>query len=559
MHDLSSVRCVAYRRVSTEKQAGEVYTSLDDQQRACDELAGRLNVTIAQTYTDDGYSGATIEQRPALRALIDDCRKAKRSLKHPGRVLVLNDSRWGRFPNPEEGTYWRFELERHGWLVQFVENDDTGNKSIRAIMRAMVAGQATQKRDDVKANAKRGMRGSVERGYWCSAAPYGFRRHVVHPAGRERVLDNGVRKAVDERVALTPFESEAVLIRELFRRFATGEHSISSLMTWMQRVAPDRAWRFAAVRCALTNPAYVGDVVFGRVPSDRGERAIQRTRDASEWYVRRNAHPKIVDRVVFNRVQDLLARNQKVRRGVRSDWVLSGIVRCRCSAPMISGGGGRKGRKHGDGHFEPSYRCSTHNKGPRIRCSFGGTVTKDALESAVVGTIAKEASTAAARARLLALLDQAFDVARRAPSVDVVKIERERAAVALRRGRIVEAIESGVLKTADAKSRLDRLAAIDNDLLAQLDAVGTNAPDARQLRVERDRIAAMFLDLPTVLRSLAGPALRELIRPWIRAAVFNTETRVLRLEIRHIPRLHMLTDATGTPARACTETAGTDT
>ncbi len=558
MPDLRSLRCVVYRRVSTERQAGEVYTSLEDQDRACRELAAKLGLTIGHVYTDDGFSGATIEQRPAMRELIADCRAAERR-RDPAYVLVLNDSRWGRFPNPEEATYWRFELERHGWLVRFAENDDTENKPVRALMRALVAGQATQKREDVKANAKRGMKGTVDRGFWCSQAPFGYRRKVVYPPGRERVLDTGMRKAIDEKIALTPHEAEAKIVRELFARFATGEHSTQSLIEWLKGVSKERVWKHAIVRTVLTNPAYVGDIVFGRVPSDRSERAIHPTRDRADWYVKRQAHPAIVDRALFDRVQELLERNRRTTRGVRSDWILSGIVRCRCGAHMISGGGGRRGRRHGDGHFEPSYRCSTINKAKGARCPFGGSIAKSTIERAVIQTIANEASTPVAQSRILAFLDEALDAARSTPTTELDALRRERAAVAQRRERVLDAIEAGTVKGADAKARLEKLSIEDTRLLAQIEAMATRAADETIVRADRDRLAQLLSTLPKTMMELSGPALRELVRPWVKDAVFNTDSRVLRLEIRHIPRFSMLSDPMGMPARACTGTAGTDT
>ncbi len=544
--DLKTIRCIVYRRVSTEKQAGDVYTSLEDQLHACEQLAAKLGVSIGHVYSDDGFSGSTIDKRPAMREMLADCAAAPKN-GAPAYVLVLNDSRFGRFPDPEESTYWRFTLSKLGWHVRFAENDETENKPIRAIMRAMVAGQATQKREDVKANAKRGMKGTVERGYWCSQAPYGYRRKVVYPIGRERVLESGVRKAIDEKVVLVQHKEEAAIIRELFVRYATGEHSVQSLIDWATEVAPAHTWKHSSVQRALTNPAYVGDIVFGRTPADHAERAARPTRDVSDWYVHRSAHAPIIDRDLYDVVQEMLARNRRTTRGVRSDWVLSGIVLCRCGAPMVSGGGGRRKRRNGrmtGEYFQPSYRCSTTNK-PAHRCEYSGTVAKNALEEVVIREIAREASTPIAQARLAEYLDAALEASQVSPAAEFDALKKERDGLALRRDRILAAIEEGTITAADAKSRLTQIATADARLLGQIETALSRKQDKRRLRTDRDRIVRLFADMPLFLKSLSGPALREMIRPWIRRAVFNTDTRQLRLEIRHIPRMHMLSGPRG--------------
>jgi DNA invertase Pin-like site-specific DNA recombinase len=543
MPDLRAARCVVYRRVSTEKQVNETLSSLDDQHRACELLAQRLGLAIDHVYTDDGYSGGTIEQRPAMQAMLADCAQAPRTAREQGFVLVLNDSRFGRFPDPEESAYWRFHLSRLGWLVRFAEHDDTDDLPTRGIMRAVSAGEATRKRQAVQANAKRGMRGSIDRGFWCSQAPFGFRRKVVYPVGRERILESGVRKAVDEKIVLAPHAEEAAIVVELFRKYSSGEHSLSSLVDWITEVAPGRLWKFSMVRNALSNPAYVGDIVFGRMPHDPQERKAGK-RDRSQWYVKRSAHTPVVDRALFDRVQDLLERNRRTTKGVRSDWIVSGIVTCRCGVGLISGGGGRNGRK-GGGTWEPCYRCATRNRRRPAQCKYRGTIAKSALEHAVMSAVAAEASTPAARARILKHLDAAIARARTSPADALDALRRERAAVSLKRDRLVDAIADGTLSRELARTRLEQLNAADDRLLAQIESAATQALNVEQARADRDRIAKMLANLPQLLARLQGPTLRELIRPWIHRAVFNTDTRVLTLEIKHFPLFHMESDSMG--------------
>lgn len=156
---LPALDTVAYCRVSTEEQAREDRTSLQDQQDGIGRLAARLRRTVGEVFEDAGVSGGTAEDRPGFMALLAFCRAHPRPRRAPGYVLVLNDSRWGRFENPEEATYWRVDLEKHaGWVVRFAEADDTDDRTARGILRSLYSAQASAYREQIKANARRGVR-----------------------------------------------------------------------------------------------------------------------------------------------------------------------------------------------------------------------------------------------------------------------------------------------------------------------------------------------------------------------------------------------------------------
>jgi DNA invertase Pin-like site-specific DNA recombinase len=101
---------VGYIRVSTEDQARDEKSSLADQRAAISALAAKLDRALAATdvFGDPGISGQTAEGRPGFMALIKYCEANRRPAKSPGLVLVLNDSRFGRFRDPEEAAHWRF-------------------------------------------------------------------------------------------------------------------------------------------------------------------------------------------------------------------------------------------------------------------------------------------------------------------------------------------------------------------------------------------------------------------------------------------------------------------
>jgi hypothetical protein len=400
---------------------------------------------------------------------------------------------------------------------------------MRTILRAIGGVQATEYRDNLKRNVKRGARGTTEQGYWSTRAPFGYRRKVVYPPGRDRVLENGVRKAVDEKIILVTHAAEARMVASMFRRYATGTESINSLVEWALTKLPGRRWTRAAVRYMLTNPAYLGDVVFGRMPADHVERAETRVRPESEWYGRERAHEPVIDRPTFARVQALLGEHRQMTRGVRSDWILSGIVRCRCGASMASSGGGHAGKN------PRTYRCVTKGMHASARCPYPGAILKPWLEEAMLATLASVIESPKGRARTAQLLDGIIEAVSAAPALGVAAIAREQRSLEEKRDRLLAAVEDGTVTSIEAQPRLAALRGHLREVTVRRDALERPAAIRDTLIAEREAILAQAADFATTARTLSGPALREFIRPWVRHAVFDTDTRVLRVEVRHLP------------------------
>lgn len=508
--------CVAYTRVSTERQAGEDKTSLADQRAAIERLGGTLGHSVQRWFADEGVSGGTAEKRNGFMALVAFCEAHRR--KSGGVVLALNDSRWGRFDNPEEATYWRVHLGKLGWAVRFVEGDDVQDVLGRGVIRFVHQAQSTAYRQNIIANAKRGARGTAELGYWGRREPFGFRRKVVS-GGKVRVLEPGERKADTEKVKLVPFEPEAKLVREAFRRYANGA-TLGQLNNWLREVSPDRRqWSRPVVGVLLKNAAYVGDVVFG-MRCNSGPSSVQVTRDA---------HPAIVTRDVFQRAQERLTSNRRATRRVQAVYPVSGLVRCADCGNHYTGAGGKGQtmyRYYMDRGVYPKY-----DAGQRVTPCPGraGMIRKEALEDAIVGILVRELGRTSVRAEVEKAVDRWIERhtatvkdATQEATKRLAEIERER-------GRVASAIASGTLLESEAAAVLRSLR-LESERLA---VVATPRP--LPSRYDRARLVAKALDFPNAVKSLKGPALRDAIAAWVDSATFDKHTRTLRVAVRRVP------------------------
>lgn len=526
----ADITCVGYCRVSTERQAGEQVTSLGDQAAAIEQLAARLKRRVAKWYRDEGASGATVEKRPALRALLADCAASPRDRRAPGLILVLNDSRFGRFPDPEEAAYWRVHLAKLGWHVRFCEGDESENTTARTVMRAIGGSLASEYREAIRRNSRRGRRGAAELGYWTTRAPYGYRRYVVFPPERARTLEASEYKAINEKVSLRPHAAESAEVAWLFERYATGEHSLQSLaFAFAARTGGDgallaghlRSISSNSVRGILKNPVYVGDIIGGRRgdPHDPSPRTV---------YERRDAHPAIVPRDVFAAVQARLGANKQATRAVAGQTLLSGLVRCPyCGSHFAGFGGGREsGRKY--------YGCTggaARRPEQRVCPGLHGTVRRHLLDAAVLATLADVIETPAMQRAIAAAVSRYLARGSKPAAPDTAAWERETTKLTARRDRLVAKIADGVLSSEEAAGQLAEIRAGLARIAAARDSAAAVPIALDALRAIEDQLCRRAGDFRAHAASLSGVALRSLIRQWMPQATFDKVTRMLTIWI----------------------------
>lgn len=531
----SPARCVGYLRVSTERQAGETQSSLADQEAAIRDLAARLGTSVDRWYRDAGASGASIAARPAFRDLIRDCEAYPCPPRAPGLVLVLNDSRFGRFPDPDEAAALRFRLKQSGWIVRFAEGDDVQDVTFRSVVRSLGSAQASEYRRNIQRNARRGAKGAAEQGYWTREAPFGYRRRVVYPESADRVLGIGQLKAPNEKVKLTPHEGEAAIVRWMFESYASGGYSLGRLAGELMARAPGRRWSRTVVQHVLRNEAYAGDVVGGRRPADRSERLLTPLRPESEWYECRDAHPALVSREMFAAVRDRLAVNARKGPAVASTYLLSGLMTCpHCGGHYIGGGVANRRADKTRAHF---YREAG---GPDRICSGRmGTVTRALIDPLVIGVIAREARRPGLAREIDRAVRDALDQARGAGGETEAVLKRALHAAEQKRARLVAAITDGTVLHHEAAEPLAAIRSEIESARGRIEALRFRARRAGGVDEERDRLVALAMDFPAQAARMEGPALRSLVEPWIAHASFDKRTRVLTLGIHRTPGLQL--------------------
>ncbi|MES2524006.1 MAG: recombinase family protein [Gemmatimonadota bacterium] len=525
---------LGYIRVSSEQQAGDTHTSLADQRAAIGALAARVGAEVVQVFEDPGVSGATIAKRPGLRALISFCQGNKRRLDSPGYVFILNDSRLGRFDDPDEAAHLRFTLKSLGWIVRFAEADDIADPSLRHIMRAVGSAQASEYRRNLRANATRGRMGTSKLGYWPTRNPYGYSRMVVAPAGRERVLGEGVPKAKDEKIKLTPGPAfEVQLVQDLFAMYATGAYSMNALERWARRQVPTAGarpmkWSVPQISNMLRNHAYIGRIAGRARTAERIQMGDHSRREPE--YIVEGAHVALVDRETFDQVQELLAQLPPISG--KNDYRVRGLVTCvHCGEPYVGGG---LSARLADGSRPLFYidrggrdgRC-----GPPAGCVGLHILERaviDGLAAHVAGQVTEKAIRGAFADRLKARDESPAATANPAKAIE---------ALVQRRERLIAAVEVGTLQQHEAGPRLEALRMELARLEAERGALNTTVVTPASVQSHLDVLVKRARDLVSLARVATGPELRALLRPWMDSMTFDRSTRVLTMRMRTLPGL----------------------
>src|SRR6266700_3079067 len=313
-------------RVSSARQKkDQTIGSQTEALRACAEQ-NRLDVPPEWVFEDEGHSGATLV-RPGLEALRDLAAQGCIEV-----VLCYSPDRLAR-----KFAYQALlteEFARAGVRVEFVKGPrgDSPEDQLMVQFQGMFAEyeKAQLAERYRRGKAWRAKAGSVN---VLSGAPFGYRY---------------VRKTPESGARYEVIEHEAVLVSEMFRRYADDGAAIADLGRWLTaegvrtRTGKER-WDRSVIWGMLRNPAYAGTAVFGKTQAVHEPAGLNRTarlagrtvprpiktvdRPRGEWT--EIPVPAIVSNDTFDRVQQRLADNKRfAARNTKVPSLLQGLAAC---------------------------------------------------------------------------------------------------------------------------------------------------------------------------------------------------------------------------------------
>ena len=302
----------AYIRVSTDDQ---LEYSPDSQIKLIQQFAKKNDIIIPEEFIfiDEGISGKTAQKRPEFNKMIAIAKQKENSFDV---ILVWKFSRFAR--NQEESIVYKKMLKKADVDVISISEpiaDDHFGSLIERIIEWMDEYYVIRLSDEVK----RGMTEKATRGEPLCQSAFGYTLR-------------------DKRYYIN--EEEAILVREIFDRFISGE-KISSITTYLQSIGvrtsrgnpPDR--RF--VEYILHNPVYCGKIRW----CTEGKSASKRDYYNENFIISDGVHEPIITQDTFEKARNLLQENKKKyrkwqRQEQQVDFMLKGLMKCsNCGATLV--------------------------------------------------------------------------------------------------------------------------------------------------------------------------------------------------------------------------------
>jgi site-specific DNA recombinase len=502
-----------YARVSSARQKKD--QTIGSQTAALRAHAGqnRLEVPDGWVFEDEGHSGATLV-RPALEALRDLAAQGCVDV-----VLCYSPDRLAR-----KFAYQALlveEFARCGVRVEFVKNGVRGDSPEDQLLVQFQGMFAEYEKAQLMERYRRGKAYRARAGSVnvLGGAPFGYRY---------------VRKTPESAARYEILEHEAVLVAEMFRRYADDGATIADLARWLAAAGAvtrtgKHRWDRSVIWGMLRNPAYAGRAVFGKtqiiheqpglnriarlqgrtVP--RPVKAVDRPRE--EWT--EIAVPAIVDEDTFARVQQRLADNKKfATRGSKVPSLLQGLAACSACGYGYYRTSTRTARKK-----IYYYRClgSDNYRYEGGRVCGNKPVRADYLDTVVwdhiTGLLADPAMIRAEIDRRLTQARTSDPVTRQRTQIELALAKAATSITAM-----IQAYSEQLITIDELRARMPDLRAREQNLRAQLDALHAQAAD-------RDAYLKLAGDLEGFLARLRGSAA---------TATTEDRRRVLRLLVKDV-------------------------
>jgi len=297
------IRAAAYIRVSTERQAEEDRVSLGEQSKDIATYCLDKGYTVVKEYQDVG-SGAS-KRRQGFQQLLRDVQDDAVDV-----IVCWKSDRLSRGLYPAAAL--SEALEGTDILLESVKDTiDRNTFDIMAVVGKIELG-------NIRERARMGARGRASRGKVHGTMKYGY-----------RISDDHTPEIVVE---------EAEIVQRVFDEYSagSGSHRIATRLT-LEGI-PTRnggTWTPSQVYQMITNPAYIGSGVYGRVQyfkKDNGEKDVRHHKKMpSDTWITID-YPRIIDDLTWDRAQSERQNPSRYTRNTgrkhNAHHLLKGLLWC---------------------------------------------------------------------------------------------------------------------------------------------------------------------------------------------------------------------------------------
>lgn len=365
--------------------------SVADQEAEIRAWVATQGMQLVAVFKDEGISGSELD-RPGLNGL----KAFLNSSEQKGTVVAWKRDRLVRPEDPLDGLLLEREIRQRGWQLHYLMGSNAiGNPLVDAIMGLVehhAGGEYLRKlaQDSLRGQLRRVLAGAIPGG----KIPYGFAKAVVDSNGKlVRTISRTQkhRKAKEEVTKLVPGDPiEIEAVKWIYTEYTTGRRGFAQIAKQLneRQVPPPNGdvWRMGSIRDLLRNRVYIGDLVWNKETSARffrfssgqltthkmhvsritGKKTGYQQNSEQDVIVVPNNHPALVERALYERVQEVMASRAEVTsvtgEGLGGRWsercyALTGLIFCTsCGHRMLAQSSTVKG------HHYRRYLCSGYQQ-----------------------------------------------------------------------------------------------------------------------------------------------------------------------------------------------------
>lgn len=296
-------RVAAYCRVSTDS-ADQINSFLAQVKYYNDFIKQSGDMTLVDIYADEGITGTCVNKRDEFQRMMKDSKAGKID-----RIYVKSVSRFAR--NSLECIENIRLLKSYGTTVLF-ENDGIDTSTMNSEMILYIKSAFAQ--SEALAGSKRvstAVRMKMANGeFSITTAPYGY------------MVENNNFVPVPE---LKP------AIERIFKTYLSGKGMGIIAEELNSERYMDREWNLSAVKYILSNEKYVGDSLLQKTYTPQMFPLKNRPNngEVDKYYVS-NTHEPLIDRDLFNAVQEKLKQNKLDRSSYEANRITNFTQKIRC-------------------------------------------------------------------------------------------------------------------------------------------------------------------------------------------------------------------------------------
>lgn len=367
----------AYCRVSTKQE--EQLNSYEVQRKFYTEkINSEPKWKLAGIFADKGITGTSTKNRTEFNKMIRKCKAKKIDM-----IITKSISRFAR--NTLDCLKYIRMLKQLGIDVFFEEQGlhsiDPGAEFYITIYGSIAQSES----ENISANVRWGKEQSAREG-----------KVVFHYKNFM-----GYKKGEDGTPVIVPEEAE--IITRIFKMYLEGasEKYIADTLTKENILTPTKnnIWNHNTVRNILKNEKYKGDSIINKtyVTDCISKKTKVNNGERPKFYVE-NSHPAIIDKQIFDKVQEEMARRTSKRKvkqvGTKTEqgkysskYALTELLFCgECGTPYRRVTWTVKGKK------KIVWRCINRLDYGKKYCKNSPSIEENALQSAIMRAISESAT-----------------------------------------------------------------------------------------------------------------------------------------------------------------------